>query len=140
MLLYIQWCRAGTGRGEQRDPMEEKAQVCLGIHAAHFYIGGRAFRIPGASLSRQEEHDLQLFGHIGERTERTLASNQSFAVESWRLVNQSNSGFMCMLREPDAQMRIGHNQLVAVRRSSSKLFYLGLVQWLRVEEIGRAHV
>jgi len=133
MLLYIQWCRAGTGRGEQRDPLEEKAQVCLGMHAAHFYISGRAFRTPGSSLSRQEEHDMQLFGHISERTERALATNQSSAVESWQLMNQSNSGFMCMLREPDAQMRIGHNQLVAVRRGTSKLFYLGLVQWLRVE-------
>ena len=134
MLLYIQWCRAGTGRGESRSPSEEKAQVCLGIHAAHFYISGRAFRVPGASLSRQEEHDMQLFGHISERTQRALASGQSSAVESWQLVNQSNSGFMCMLREPDAQMRIGHNQLVAVRRGANKLFYLGLVQWLRVEE------
>ena len=134
MLLYIQWCRAGTGRGEQRNMIEEKAQVCLGIHAAHYFISGRSFRVPGSNLSRQEEHDMQLFGHISERTERALVSTESSAVESWELVNQSNSGFMCMLREPDAQLRIGHNQLVAVRRGSSKLFYLGLVQWLRVEE------
>jgi hypothetical protein len=134
MLLYIQWCRAGTGRGEQRNMIEEKAQVCLGVHAAHYFISGRSFRTPGASLSRQEEHDMQLFGHISERTERALVSTESSAVESWELVNQSNSGFMCMLREPDAELRIGHNQLVAVRRGTSKLFYLGLVQWLRVEE------
>ena len=36
MLLYIQWCRAGTGRSEQRQPTAEKMQVCLGLHAAHF--------------------------------------------------------------------------------------------------------
>jgi hypothetical protein len=59
MLLYIQWCRAGTGRGEQRGRSGEKAQVCLGMHAAHFYVSGRSFRVPGSSLSRQEEHDLQ---------------------------------------------------------------------------------
>lgn len=134
MLLYIQWCRAGTGRGEQRDPTSETTQVCLGVHAAHFHICGRAFRAPGSSLTGQEERDMQLFGHISERTERSLASGQSSAIESWQLINRSNSGFMCMLREPDAQMRISHNQLVAVRRSSSKQFYLGLVQWLRVEE------
>ena len=134
MLLYIQWCRAGTGRGEQRNTIEEKAQVCLGVHAAHYFISGRAFRTPGSRLSTQEEHDLQLFGRVSERTERALVSAQSSAVESWELVNQSNSGFMCMLREHDAQLRIGHNQLVAVRRGTSKLFYLGLVQWMRVEE------
>ncbi|MEO7728363.1 MAG: hypothetical protein ABIS45_14005 [Burkholderiales bacterium] len=140
MLLYIQWCRAGTGRGEQRNMIEEKAQVCLGVHAAHYFISGRSFRTPGASVSRQEEHELQLFGHISERTERAQVSTQSSAVESWELVNQSNSGFMCMLREPDAELRIGHNQLVAVRRGSSKLFYLGLVQWLRVEETNGLYV
>ena len=134
MLLYIQWCRAGTGRREPRYPTEEKAQVCLGMDAAHFNISGRAFRAPGAGPSAQEQLDMQLFGHISERTERALASSQSSAVESWQLINQSNSGFMCMLRELDAQWRIGHNQLVAVRRGSGKLFYLGLVQWLRVEE------
>lgn len=136
MLLYIQWCRAGTGRGEQRNTVEEKAQVCIGVHAAHYFVGGRSFRVPGARLSRQEEHDMQLFGHVSERTERALATAQSSAVESWELVNQSNSGFMCMLRERDAELRVGHNQLVAVRRGTSKMFYLGLVQWLRVEENG----
>jgi hypothetical protein len=140
MLLYIQWCRAGTGRGEQRKAIEDKAQVCLGMHAAHFYIGGRRFRVPGAPLSGQEEHDLHLFGHVSERTENTLASAESAAVESWELVNQSNSGFMCMLREHDAQLRIGHNQLVAVRRGTGKSFYLGLVQWLRVEETDGMYV
>jgi hypothetical protein len=134
MLLYIQWCRAGTGRGEERSAMVEKAQVCLGVHAAHFYIGGRSFRSPGARLTRQEENDMQLFGHISERTERGLASAESSAVESWELVNQSNSGFMCMQREHGAQLRIGHNQLVAVRPGTGKSFQLGLVQWLRVEE------
>jgi hypothetical protein len=134
MLLYIQWCRAGTGRGEQRNANPDPAQVCLGMNSAHFHISERAFRPPGAPLSRQEETDMQLFGHISERTERQIASHSSLTVESWRLVNQSNSGFMCMLRDPDAQLRIAHNQMVAVRRGSSKLFYVGLIQWLRKEE------
>ena len=76
MLLYIQWCRAGTARGEQRLATAEHAWVCLGLHAAHFHISGRAFRPPGAGLSRQEEDDMQLFGHLSERTERQLSSAQ----------------------------------------------------------------
>lgn len=136
MLLYIQWCRAGTGRGEQRTSIDVKAQVCLGAHAAHYFISGRAFRPPGAPLSRREEHDLHLFGHISERTEQSLTTARSAAVESWEIVNQSSAGFLCMLREPDAQIRISHNQLIAVRQSTSKVFLLGVVQWLRVEESG----
>jgi hypothetical protein len=134
MLLYIQWCRSGTGRGEQRNTSTEKAQVCLGMHAAHFYISGRAFRMPGGSLSRQEEQDLQLFGRVSERTELMLASTNSVAIESWQLMNHSGAGFMCMLREPDARVRISHNQLIAVRRRTERSFQIGVVQWLRVEE------
>ncbi len=108
MLLYIQWCRAGTGRGEQRAPTAEAAQVCLGMHAAHFYIS--------------------------ERTKRTPASGQSAATDSWRLVNRSSSGFMCMVRGPDAAPRISHNQLVCVHQDSADLSCLGLVLWLRVKD------
>jgi hypothetical protein len=136
MLLYVQWCRAGMSRSEARSDTEEKAQVCLGMHAAHFHISGRAFRPPGSTLTRGEEQDMQLFGHVSERTESMLASQESGAVESWQLVNHSASGFLCMMREPDAGMRISHNQVIAVRRGTSKLFQLGVVQWLRLGENG----
>jgi hypothetical protein len=134
MLLYIQWCRAGAGRQEPRHAGEEKTQVCIGIHPAHFYITGRAFRAPGSNLTRQEEHDMQLFGHISERTQHMLASGNSSIFESWEIINHSHAGFMCMLRQQDAEIRIHHNQLVAVRPSSQPRFQLGIVQWLRVEE------
>jgi hypothetical protein len=134
MLLYIQWCRAGTSRVEPRSTSTEKTQICLGMRSAHFYISGRAFRAPGAGLTRQEEHDMQLFGHISQRTQQMMITSQSAATESWDLVNQSASGFLCMQRDPGAQARIAHNQLIAVRRSSSKHFHLGVVQWLRIDE------
>ncbi len=134
LLLYIQWCRAGTSRQEARSETAEKMQVCLGMRSAHFYISGRAFRAPGSGLSRQEEHDMQLFGHISQRTQQMMITAQSSVTESWDLVNQSASGFLCMQRDPGAQARIAHNQLIAVRRSSSKDFHLGVVQWLRLDE------
>ncbi len=108
MLLYIQWCGAGTGRGEQRTPATENSPVCLGMRAAHIYISERSAHQP--------------------------APAQSTAADSWQLVNQSNPGFMCMVRRPDAQTRISHNQLVCVHLGSGKSFCLGLVLWLRVND------
>ena len=134
LLLYIQWCRAGTSRVESRTANTEKTQACLGMRSAHFYISGRAFRAPGSGLTRQEEHDMQLFGHISQRTQQMMITSQSSASESWDLVNRSASGFLCMQRDRGAQTRIAHNQLLALRRSSSKDFHLGVVQWLRVDE------
>ena len=43
-----------------------------------------------------------------------LASGESSAVESWELINQSNSGFMCMLRDADAADQFAQCILVAV--------------------------
>jgi hypothetical protein len=140
MLLYVQWCRAGTGRGEQRDAGEEKAQVCLGMHAAHYFIGGHAFRTPATGQSPEQERRAQLFSQLSARTERLLASVHSSAVESWRILNRSTSGFMCMQREQDAQLRIGHSQVIAMRRGASPSFHLGLVQWLRTENSGELHI
>ena len=41
---------------------------------------------------------------------------------------------MCMVREPGAETRISHNQLVCVRRGSGNSSCLGLVLWLRVTD------
>lgn len=133
MLLYVQWCRAGAGRGEERQQAEERVGVCFGISAAHFHVsGGRGFRQPG-ELTSSEKRDLDTYGYI-MRTHHEVNGKDENRFETWQIANQSASGFMCILREPDSQARISHNQLIAVRRTDSKQFQLGMVQWLRLEE------
>jgi hypothetical protein len=133
MLLYVQWCRAGTVRMEERMAAQDTASACFGISAAHFQLsGGRAFRQPGELTSR-EKQDLDTFGYIS-RVDHEVGGGEGDSVETWQVVNQSASGFMCMLREPEGHARLTHNQLLAVRRSSGKQFHLGMVQWLKVDE------
>ena len=134
MLLYVQWCRAGTVRAEERSTQEEPAQVCFGLAAAHLHVsGGRDFRQPGELTSR-ERQDMDTYGYI-TRTEHEVAPS-SEVLEQWQILNQSASGFMCILRETDGKGRINHNQLLAVRRTGGRHFHLGMVQWLRMEENG----
>jgi hypothetical protein len=140
MLLYIQWCRAGANRIEERAATEEKAQVCLGVHASHFYIGGHAFRQPGTRATRREEDDMHLFGRVTDRTERMMASGESLAIEVWEILNQSAAGFMALVREVDAVLPVRHGQLIAVRRATSRVFYIGTVQWLRLSGEGHLRV
>lgn len=133
MLLYVQWCRAGTSRGEERQQAEERVSVCFGVPAAHFNVGGgRGFRQPG-ELTSSEKRDLDTYGYI-VRTKQTSNESDERRVETWQIANQSASGFMCILREPDSRARISHNQLIAVRRADGKHFQLGMVQWLRLDE------
>jgi hypothetical protein len=134
MLLYVQWCRAGTVRAEERSTNEEPAQVCFGLTAAHLHVGGgRDFRQPG-ELTAREKQDMDTYGYI-TRTEHEVAPN-SEVLEQWQILNQSASGFMCILREPDGKGRIYHNQMLAVRRTGGRHFHLGMVQWLRMEDNG----
>ena len=133
MLLYVQWCRAGSARLEARSETAEDARVCFGLNAAHVQLnGGRPFRQPG-ELTAREKRELDTFGYIARISHEVLAPDQGGA-EPWHILNHSASGFMCMHRPRDGAVRIAHNQLIAVRRDSSKQFYLGVVQWLRMEE------
>lgn len=133
MLLYVQWCRAGISRGEERQQAEERVSVCFGVPAAHFHVGGgRGFRQPG-ELTSSEKRDLDTYGYI-VRTQQTSHGKDESRLETWQIANQSAFGFMCILREPDSQARISHNQLIAVRRADGKHFQLGMVQWLRLDE------
>lgn len=135
MLLYVQWCRAGTARAEERASKDEPAQVCFGLAAAHLYVGGgRSFRQPG-ELTAREKQDMDTYGYI-TRTDQQVPEG---GLEQWQILNQSASGFMCIQRNPDGSGRVGHNQLLAVRRASGRSFYLGMVQWLRMEDGGELY-
>jgi hypothetical protein len=135
MLLYVQWCRAGTGRGEERQETQERVSVCFGISAAHFQVSGRReFRQP-AELTSREKLDMDTFGYV-VRAEREVGDRTTEGLEVWSILNHSTSGFMCILRDPASKSRIAHNQLVAVQRRGTRHFQLGMVQWLRVENAG----
>jgi hypothetical protein len=138
MLLYVQWCRAGTARLDRRTEAQEAATVCFGLPAGHLQVsGGRPFRQPGELTSR-EKQDLDTFGYIA-RVEHEKGRGDEAGLETWHILNHSASGFMCMLRQPDGRGRISHNQLLAVRRASGRQFHLGMVQWLRIEENSEIH-
>jgi len=132
MLLYVQWCRAGTGRSEEREASDERVSVCFGIPAAHFQVSGRReFRQP-AELTSREKQDFDTFGFV-PRADRDAAERSAESIEVWHILNHSSSGFMCILRDPSSRCRIAHNQLVAVQRRGTRHFQIGMVQWLRVE-------
>jgi hypothetical protein len=132
--LYVQWCSAGAGRGEERQPV--RAQAALSMHAVHFQISGRAFRQPGLRYTREEEHDLATFGHITERTEQRLLTGRSAALEPWEIVAQSAAGAISLRRKADLQTRIAYGQLIALRTSSVSPPLLAVVQRLQADAGG----
>jgi len=137
MLLYVQWCRAGSARNEERAPTDDALDVCFGLDAAHFQLsGGRGAR-PAAELSSLDKRHMDTLGFVVNVSRGTDATELEAQLERWQIVNYSPSGFMCIKRETDGKTRVVHNQLLAVRRGGGAHFQLGLVQWLRLEVDGR---
>ena len=140
LLLGAQWCGMGAGRVEERNPSSLKVMVSMSIAAMHYHLTGRAFRQPGAQLTKREEEDMQVFGRVSERTEQALLSQRSGALETWEIINHSRSGILGMCRRPDAATRLSHNQLLGLRTAGGRTFYLGVVQRILIDDAGAVSI
>jgi hypothetical protein len=137
--LYVQWCSAGSAAADERLGNAVRAQAALGMHAVHFQVSGRAFRQPGLRYTREEEHDLATFGHITERTEHRLLTGRSGALEPWEVLSQNASG-IALRRKADLPSRLAYGQLVALRTTSIDPPSLGVIQRLKFDASGEAHI
>ena len=130
MLLYLQWCRAGTLRTEQRGTDEDPAEVCFGITDTYKMVGGETRSRQDIEINARDKWELDNLG-FSMRMSNTAKQAAVKKSEAWQILNQSHSGFMCMLRESNGVMRMLHNQLLGIRRSGEAP-RLGTVQWIRV--------
>jgi hypothetical protein len=130
LLLYIQWCAAGTGRMDRRLRGERKVMIFPSIPSIHFHLAGESARTsanPGDAGARDPR---------GKRGAQTLWSEHAGAVEPWMIVNQSASGLLGLCRDPESGTGITHAQLFGVRAPGDHNTHLGVVQRLIVDEDG----
>ena len=130
MLLYLQWCRAGTLRTETRNRAADPAEVCFGIPDAFKLLAFDAPAQPTGEFNARDKWEMDNLG-FSMRMSNTAKQAAIKKSEAWQILNQSNSGFMCMLREPSGVMRMCHNQLLGIRRGTDQR--LGTVQWIRID-------
>ena len=128
LLLYIQWCAAGTGRMDRRVRSERKVMIFPNIPSIHFHVTGQA-PVPDAG-------DARVLEPKSGRSAPAVWSERAGAVESWMIVNQSASGLLGLCRDPEAGMGVTHAQLVGVRAPGDTNTHLGVVQRLVVDENG----
>ncbi|MEQ1775203.1 MAG: hypothetical protein ABL891_15605 [Burkholderiales bacterium] len=134
MLLYVQWCRAGTLRTEERHNTTEPAEVCFGIADSHKLLGGEQKAPAAESFSSRDKWEADNLG-FSMRMSTTASQPVIRKSENWQILNHSNSGFMCMLRDPSGLLRMTHNQLLGLRRGTNTTdTKLGTIQWIKVNE------
>lgn len=130
LLLYIQWCAAGTGRMDRRVRGERKVMIFPSIPSIHFHLAGQSAR-PSSHSGDDDAREPR-----GKRGARTLWSEHAGAVETWMIVNQSASGLLGLCRDPEAGTGITHAQLFGVRAPGDHKTHLGVVQRLIADEDG----
>jgi hypothetical protein len=132
LLLYRQLCEANPARSVSRSSASKAAEITSGIGSIHHYISGLPFKQPGSAkeLSTKQRQEIATFGRIATRAEDGYGEAQGYAVESWKLLDESLSGLR-MTRAADAPGgRHSHSQLIGVRAADSRHFMIGTVRWL----------
>lgn len=130
LLLYIQWCAAGTGRMDRRVRTERRVMIFTSIPSIHFHVSRSLEQVPVDSAEQATP------GLHGGRPVQTLWSEQTGTIETWTIVNQSASGVLGLCRDPDGGNRIAHAQLVGIRAPGDSQTHLGIVQRLIVDGDG----
>ena len=134
MLLYLQWCRAGTLRTEERNASQQSVEVCFGITDSFELMGGDNRTQEDMAFNARDKWEIENLG-FSMRLSNTARMAAIKKSEAWEILNKSASGFMCMLREPSGVMRMSHNQLLAVRVDENTT-RAGTLQWIRIKPSG----
>lgn len=129
LLLYIQWCAAGTGRMDRRVRTQRKVMIFPNIPSIHFHLAGQGAQ---ASSSSADVGALS----PAQRSTPASWSERAGAIENWIIVNQSVSGLLGLCRDPDAGRGITHAQLVGIRVPGESKTLVGIVQRLIVDDDG----
>jgi hypothetical protein len=134
VFLFRQWCQPKTARSERRRQAAELAQVTNDLEAIHHYLTDTSAapkrHLQEKELTQTQRMELETLGRVRtvDRQEYTIA--RGFALETWRIEDDSAQGMQIVRPAGPATKRYGHGQLVAVRPSDAPSFILGQVRWL----------
>ncbi len=135
------WCEGRGGRMAERGDVRQQAQICCGMESCFAYIANRPFKQPAreASVDTLSRKQIAAFGRVLSDTDRPDLAVMGFVLENWQIQNESILGAR-LLREESAGVRLGPNQLVAVRPTNANAFMLGTVSWASVTQTGQLHM
>lgn len=134
LVCHRHWCEQPKARASTRHAVVTKAQLCAGLPAIHYYIGGKPFRQPveAKELTKAQHDELATFGRIATRQDDEYSMAHGFAVESWTIREESLGGLRIERGDDGGKGRFVQQQLIALQPADAKGFVLGIVRWLSV--------
>ncbi len=139
-VLHQCWCEERGSRSAERQSGTQQAQMCYGMDGCFAYIANKPFKQPGKdravdTLSRKQ---IAAFGHVLSDTDRHDLAVMGYMLEIWLVQDESLRGAQ-LLRTESSGVRVGGNQLVAVRPTNANAFMVGTVTWVKVAQNGLLH-
>jgi hypothetical protein len=136
LVVHRHWCEEPKPRASVRRPVTIAAQLCTGLPAMHYYIGGRPFRQPGEAkqLTKEQRAEIETFGRLATRQEDDHSQVHGYALENWTIREESLGGLRIERAEDGGRARFAQQQLVAVRPADAKTYMLGVLRWLQVSD------
>jgi len=135
--LYQYWFKGGAARVHpRRGAGSGGCRMVTSLEAIHYYLSGKPFRQPGhvADLTKQQADEIATFGRVATRHEEDFSELHGFMVESWKVLDESATGFRLARPLTQAGGRVGGDQLVAVMPDGTPGFMLAIARWSRIAE------
>ena len=141
VFLFRQWCQPKQARGAQRRQAAGTATMTNDLEAIHHYISGGTGRrhLQEKELTQQQRAELETLGRIRSVNTEEYTSARGFALEDWKIEDESPQGMRIVRTAGASAKRYAHGQLVAVRPSDASGFILGHVRWLMQAANGDLH-
>ncbi len=138
--LHQSWCEERSEIPAARSVERQQAQMCYGIEGCFAYIANKPFKQPSRSASKDDlsRKQIQAFGQVLSDTDRHDLAAMGYVLETWQIEYESILD-ATMLREGNAGIRFGPNQLVALLPTNSIAFKLGTLSWVKVAQTGQLH-
>jgi hypothetical protein len=92
--------------------------------------GGGRRQLHEQDLTQQQRQELETLGHIRSLDNEQYTSARGFALEEWKIEEDSAQELHVVRRSGQGAKRFSHGQLVAVRPPDASGFILGQVRWL----------
>lgn len=133
VFLFRQWCQPKTQRGAKRRQASALAQTTNDLEAIHHFLSdgsGQRRHLEEKELTQQQRQELETLGHVRTVDQQQYTMARGFALETWRIEDDSAQGMQIVRPAGPATKRYGHGQLVGVRPGDAPSFLLGQVRWL----------
>ena len=136
LVVHRRWCEEPKARASTRRAVVTKAQLCAGLPAMHYYIGGKIFRQPGEAkeLTKAQREEIATFGRVATRQDDDYSMTHGYALESWTIREESLGGLLIERGRDGGKGRFVQQQLIAVQPADVKGFIVGVVRWLLVSD------